>query len=195
MSQSDLKTEIRVADMMVTMHAALRDLNARLSAVIDLFVFLFSIALLASVFADVTILKAIGISEEISELTLRISSILVFFFLIVILRVDWKQKAWRHQDAVSKLSRLKFHLKARSLDSSAELDHLREEYRIVMESLPHIPERVFNRLKAKHLRKVAVSKLLSRCPGSSSFLIHIILFFRSNFRQFKSDSYERDIKL
>jgi hypothetical protein len=42
-----------------------------------------------------------------------------------------------------------------------------ERYAQAMESIPAVPERSFNRLKAWHLRKVEVSKLLSEKPGIS----------------------------
>ena len=46
-------------------------------------------------------------------------------------------------------------------------DQMSERYAQAMETVPPVPERSFNRLKASHLRKVEISKLLSDNPGMS----------------------------
>ena len=47
------------------------------------------------------------------------------------------------------------------------LARLSKHYEAVMGSIPEVPDLAFNRLKAAHLRKVEISKILSDQPGLS----------------------------
>ena len=58
-----------------------------------------------------------------------------------------------------------------AISASAEADvaaRLANRYLDVVTRIPEIPERLFNRLKARHLLKVEVSRELSAHPGISS---------------------------
>jgi len=90
---------------------------------------------------------------------------------LVELVVDRRGAAQRRADAVRVLGALKaeYRVPPAAGQEVAEAARLSERYAQVMETVPAVPERSFNRLKAMHLRKVEVSKLLSEKPGMSSW--------------------------
>jgi hypothetical protein len=76
-------------------------------------------------------------------------------------------KARRHQDAVRQLAALKAEYR-RPLAPGAEAAgraRLTERYQSVMDTVAELPERKFLALKAAHLRKSELSRLLSAHPG------------------------------
>ncbi|MGM0356374.1 hypothetical protein [Streptomyces sp. ECR3] len=81
--------------------------------------------------------------------------------------VDWRGNAQRHGDAVRQLAALKAEYRTPPApgDEVAEKDRLSQRYQAVMDALPPIPEGYFLSLKASHLRKVEISKILSQNPG------------------------------
>jgi len=82
---------------------------------------------------------------------------------------DLRGKSVNHADAVRQLAALMPEYRAPVPDGQevTEQKRLGRLYQFVMDGLPDIPDRRFNRLKATHLKKVEVSKYLSAHPGAS----------------------------
>lgn len=164
----------RIVDMMLTVHSLLRDRYRRRR--VALTVLTLGLAVTGAGFAfasnatDVTIA---GIRAG-RDTWLGILSLLVLFLCVLDLIADWAGRANAHQIAVSRLARLKADM--RDVPKAASNDEqppatIRFVYSDAMDALPAIPERSFNALKARHLRKVEVSTRLSAAPGAAARVI------------------------
>jgi hypothetical protein len=162
-------TDRRIIDQSISMQAGLRDRDARVAKFLTCTVLIASVVGVAFAFAssDESV-QLIGVTAKRTT-WLGCLAVLTFAVTLVDLVVDAGGSARRRADAVSLL----FNLKAdygRPLPSGQELatlERLRERYVSTMDLLPEIPERHFNRLKAQHIRKVEISKILSETPGIS----------------------------
>jgi hypothetical protein len=76
----------------------------------------------------------------------------------------------RHEDAVRQLAVLKTEYRTPPEPGAevAERDRLSQRYQAVMDAIPNVPERKFVHLKALHLRKVELSRILSAHPGMTA---------------------------
>ena len=175
----ELKRRIRNVDTMLSMHALLRDRYSRWATALDLVMFGGSVLLAATVWLDPKILADLGVSDAQARIMLGVASSVLFFLSIVALRVDWKEKSGRHQRACAVLSELKN--RQRTLEtlreSSAVADYFRV-YDFAMSGMEPVPERHFLWLKAKHLRKRAVSQALDLYPGASAFVLRAKMLVR-----------------
>lgn len=152
---------------MSTMHSLMRD-RARLQGVL-----LVCVVLVASVVA--TAFAFAGGDDTVSIFRLEGErstwlgwfAIAVFSLTLVDLVLDRRGVASHHGDAVRQLSTLKAEYRTMPPSGAAEEECSRRTalYQAAMEALPPLPERLFNRLKAKHLEKVQVSRCLSSRPG------------------------------
>ncbi len=103
--------------------------------------------------------------------------------LVLSLRVDWKGKAASHREASEKMSRaITVFRKYRGEDRTWAPQHSQEldaTYWEAMRNSVAIPERLFVKLKARHLRKVELSKMLDSNPGCPVLLLRARLFWSS----------------
>ncbi|WP_291755655.1 hypothetical protein [Cellulomonas sp. 73-92] len=94
--------------------------------------------------------------------------------------IDRRGAARRRGEAVALLSALKAEYRAAAQGlGEPEAARLEGRYIDIVTRIPEIPERLFNRLKAKHLLKVEVSKELSAHPGISSLRARIRVALRA----------------
>jgi hypothetical protein len=98
-------------------------------------------------------------------------ALVVLGLSIADLVTDWAGRARSHQAAVRELAALKAAYRGVQKSTATGLPpaELTLKYNALMDTLPPIPERAFNSLKARHLRKVEVSKFLSQHPGMSAW--------------------------
>jgi hypothetical protein len=112
---------------------------------------------------------------HLGETAIRLPTILgiltATIFLLTLLEtiVGWRRKAWSHERAAHVLAELKATMRGATKDgdlvSTGRVD-LSALYERTMASLPEIPESQFLVLKARHHRKVLVSKLIDRHKGA-----------------------------
>lgn len=169
----EAKRRLRVLDTMLSSHSLLRDRYAFRSTVMDLVLLAVSIVLVAATFADPRLLNRIGIDAAAAHVVFGVASLAAFFFSLVQWRVDWKERAGEHRRACGTLARLKARFRALrdelaegSEDALTKARQWFEDMDGAMDGLPPIPDKQFNSLKAKHLRKVEVSRLLDSHPGA-----------------------------
>lgn len=161
--------ERRLIDQTMSMQAHLRDRYRTVATAMTCTILAASTVGIAFAFAandgPATIL---GVSAERTTL-LGWLAVVTFILTLIDLILDMRGAARQRQDAVDQLADLKssYYAPIDRADERLALERLRERYRTTMGSMPPIPERQFNRLKSKHLRKVEVSKLLSQHPGIS----------------------------
>jgi len=190
MSLEELRRRYRIIDMMLTMHSALRDRNLRCALAIDILLLSFSLVLCTTVFIDSEILSILKINPRSAKVVFGISSVMIFFLSLLSLRIDWKQKAEKHNSASEALSRLKSEyrelIKLNAEPNPQSIQKLTQAYNLILSGLPKIPESKFNKLKALHVKKVKLSKMISMHPGSSVLLLRLRLWFAANLNIFKA---------
>jgi hypothetical protein len=121
---------------------------------------------------------AVGPISGTLDVWLGSLSALIFFVSVGELVVDWRGSAWRHSHAVETLSALKGDFRGvtfgEDVVDAGGID-LRTEYERGMAGIIEIPERDFLWVKAKHHRKVAVSKRIDEHPGAPLILVRALV--------------------
>lgn len=168
--------------MMVTGHSILaRHYQFRAKA-LEILMAAASTVLVALTFADVGVLAFFGISADAGRIVLGVCSILVFFFSVVSLIVNWAGKASQHKEAFDALVRQKAEWRDMLTNYDTYDPRERAEFfrrsSLVIGNLIPIPDAKFNRLKARHHRKIVLSKTISANPGVSHLALRCRLFFR-----------------
>ncbi len=182
---ADFERQSKVIDMMLTAHSVLRDKYLGLSSFFENFLLIAAAILNAFVFIDAAyITKITNIAEEHQRLVIGISSIIVFAISIVLLQVKWKEKAENHNRAAGTLFELVQECRQiKNMSDGIIKDNAKDEfekkYAIAVAGLTKIPESKFNKLKLKHYRKIELSKLIDKYPGSRLFILKIKLFISS----------------
>ncbi len=177
-NMKEMKRLTRVIDTMLTSHSILQERYKRRACILDVVLLIASVLLLVAAFADPEILKELKISPESAIIMERVSSVVVFIVALIMLRVDWNGKAVAHGKARDSLIKLKGEAKAVLLDDSVSKETLEKHSQlcsVTLGGLCPIPEGQFNKLKAKHWKKVELSKLVSRYPGCPYCVLRIRL--------------------
>ena len=165
--------------MMITMHSILKDRYRRRSIILDSMVFSTSVLIAALAFGDRSIVDWLPFTTESVRPVIGIVAVCAFLGSLTSWLVDWKGKADAHDRAASAYTRVKFHLNpgdATRGDQELEQDLLL--YEEVARNAVSVPDSMFLRLKAEHLMKVRLSRILDRSPGASLFWLKILLRLR-----------------
>lgn len=184
MQREELSRQAKVVDMMLTMHSILASRYRLRAQILELTLVAASIFLAALALADPAVLSYFNVRPQTARILIGLCTILVFFLSIVSLIVDWKGKASQHQKAFDTLIPLKSEwshmLTAYEEHDDDERAAFAQRSALTIGSLIPIPDSQFNRLKARHYRKVMLSKLVSAHPGSSVSVLRLCLWWRSN---------------
>jgi hypothetical protein len=170
--------KFRVLDMMLSGHSSLSEKYRRRST--GLILAIMALSILGSTLAlqDDKSVDIFSINLD-SKGWLALLSGLVFFLSIVELVLDWRGRAWSHEDAANRLGKLKGEFRrAEVSEDMVQMDgiDLDLEYDQATAAIVEIPNSVFNRLKAKHRRKIEISKLLDESPGAPLLLLRWRVF-------------------
>ncbi len=183
MDEKTVKKKVEVIDMMISAYSFLRDKYKAYSFYSDIFQLGISVLLCATVFFDPQILIKLKISPDSVQLVLGLCSILTFLISLITLRASWSQYSEKYGQAAETLGKLKIDILSLSQFS---IEHNEEkisekfnDYSWITNNIYKIPEKMFLKLKAKHLRKIELSKMLSKNPGSNLMVLRIRLFFKS----------------
>jgi hypothetical protein len=169
----EYRRKFRVLDMMLSGHSSLSEKYRRRSTGLILAIMALSILAATLALQDPENVDILGIDLE-SKAWLALLSGLIFFLSIVELVLDWRGRAWSHADAARRLGKLKGEFRrAKVTVETVETDglDLDLEYDQTTAAIVEIPNSVFNRLKAKHRRKIEISKLLDKSPGAPLLLL------------------------
>jgi hypothetical protein len=169
LARTEIDRQRRLVDQSISMQAALRDWNRIFGTSLVCVVLITSLVGVAFAFA--------GGEQTISILGLRaqrttwLGWLAVFTFALTLLQLvlDPGGSGRRRAHAVQALATLKGEYRAavRVGHEREVAERLSQQYEAVMRSIPEVPNLLFNRLKAAHLRKVEISKILSSQPGLS----------------------------
>jgi len=159
----------RLVDQSLTMQARLRDRDRVVGTLLICAMLVASLIGVAFAFAGSNpLLTVLGVSATRATWLGWLAfctAVLTFIELVV----DRRGAAQLRADAVRILGALKseYRVPPHPGTEVAEAARLSERYGQAMETVPSVPDRSFNRLKAAHLRKVEISKVLSTYPGMS----------------------------
>lgn len=182
-SSTELQRQYRVLKQTLSMHTMLRDRYASLSLGLDIVLLAGSLVLCGAAFVADDLLHGVGFTESVTKAVMGGASLLVFFAALLGLRVGWKGKAETHRHAVDRLSEvLSGFREARQGDGSWQdtcADDLSRSYWSAMSNVTWIPSKSFDALKARHLRKVEISKLMDRSPGCPFCLVRFMVLWKA----------------
>jgi hypothetical protein len=187
----ELRRAFRVADMMVTCHSILRDRYARRALILDVLILIASVWLTAMAFVDAEIARHISFPGASPTLTIGLIAVVTFVLSLFQLRVDWKQRADRHDQAARAYVASKFELAAvtnNGTSTNQECEVTLDRYRSLGGSCIPVPENEFNRLKRRHLIKVLISMEISRHPGTSIWLIRLKHWFSDSIALYRGET-------
>lgn len=182
-SEKETERQYRVLQQTLSAHTTLRDGYTAKAKAAEILLLVCATVFCATTFAGEGFYEDLGVSLQIGRLVLGIVSVLAFASSLVILVVDWKGSAARHSEAADKWSTaLEEFRKLRTGDGSWPEEAratLNAAYWEADRNSTNIPERRFNRLKARHLQKVEVSRLISRHPGCPPLILSSMVRLRS----------------
>lgn len=200
MSKKSIDEEVadqcRIVDMMLSMHTRLRQKLVQLSTTFDVVRLIGAAVLVSTSFSDPMVWSVLGLPGLDTIRIARVVSTILLIMGIVALRLNWATKAGAHEKASQTLAKLKSQLRLLRDQAAEKTDAVKKDelraIQTILADLPPIPPRRFHRLKAHHLRKVAVSKLLDKHPGAPVWLLRIQLFLRDVVGSFRSSSQHGD---
>jgi hypothetical protein len=168
-SARETERQYRVLQQTLSAHAALRDGYSAKAKAAEIVLLVCATIFCATTFAGEGVYADLGVSAQTGRLVLGVASVLAFGASLAILVIDWRGSAARHGDAAQKWTAALEEFRRRRLGDGSwpeeERLALNAAYWEADTNSVSIPEKSFNRLKARHLRKVEVSKLLSKYPG------------------------------
>jgi len=183
--RDELERIRKVADMLCTGHAGLRDSYARKALLLDLSILGISIWLTALAFVAPRInvsLTPFGLDPQI---WIGLLSVAVLFLAIVQLKTDWKALSDAHgrtMDIYAEVKREAGYLLAPGELDDAACRRVLARYDMASAVGIAMPERDFLPQKRRHKLKVAISKYLDDHPAASIMLTRIRFWVRDNFR-------------
>ena len=184
-TREELVRICRVADMLCTGHATLRDRYAMRAFVLDLLTLAVSTWLVALSFVEPRLnvtLTPFGWDGQIWIGTLGTG---VFFLTLVQIKSDWKGRADAHKRTLDIYAEVK--REAGYLLSAGEYDRdacqrVYSRYDMASAVGISIPEAEFLAQKRRHLIKVALSKQLDARPAASLAWLRARLWWKDNFK-------------
>jgi hypothetical protein len=147
----------------------------------EIVLLLASVVFCATTFSSDGLHQWIGLPPEGARYGLGVASVAAFAASLVLLLIDWKGKAARHQDAATRWSAVVAQFREAQTEAGGwpadKGTQLHKAYWGAADDSVDVPDRRFNRLKAKYLMKVEISKRSERNPGVPRFVLWMIVRF------------------
>ena len=185
--KDELQRKYKVINMMITMHSILHHRFKTKSLFGNIFFLLTAIILNVFIFFDFDYLSFTGFSVDRIKNIIAFTSFLIFLLSVIFILVEWSKKSEQHLQSINQLSRLLNELRSLlKIEDSAILKNKSELfdklYNQVNETIPKIPDRKFNYLKARHYKKLEISKFIDKHKGKPYLVIRILFFFEKTFK-------------
>jgi hypothetical protein len=168
-----------VIDQILTMHASFRDRMGRRAFWLNTALIASSLFVTVFAFVGDDLLRALGLGPAMTRFVLGLVAAVVLICSITEFRVDWRSVSGRHAEAVSRLATLKAKYRKSFTETGGDNPKknaiLASEYNRMMSSLPAIPDRWFNALKAEHRFKRLLSERISQCPKTPRWFLRLQL--------------------
>jgi transcriptional regulator of acetoin/glycerol metabolism len=181
-STKEIERQFRVLQQTLSMHSQLRDSYSWKAIVVEVVLLIASVIFCSATFAADWVYERIGIAAKDGQLIVGVASVLSFAASLALLIVDWRGKASKHEHAAEQWSALLEEFRnSRSATGDWPEEHTRrlsDRYWETSRNSANLPERQFNKLKSKYLKKVEVSKLKSEYPGCPRFVLSMFFHFK-----------------
>jgi hypothetical protein len=171
----------RVLDMMLSAHSCLRDRYRRRTKNLTLAILLLSIGASAVAFLSGDRHVDLGFWSGRLQAVAGFLTLLIFALGLLELTTAWDRQGWMHEDAARRLGQLKLRFRgAHRTGEEYEADghDLAAEYQATMDAIVEIPDDKFVSLKARHRRKIAISRLLDHYESVPIPLMRLALCWR-----------------
>lgn len=179
LSLRETERQYRVLRQTLSMHAMLRDEFAWKAKAAEILLLTCAVIFCATTFATDELYLALGVSPKLSRIVLGIASVIAFVVSLSLLILDWKGQSALHREAVEQWSKVLQKFREGRSEDGTWLEGVRQDlnnaYWEADRILVKIPEKRFNELKTRHLRKVAISELKDTYPNCPRVIIRLIL--------------------
>lgn len=166
-AREEIDRQRRLVDQLTSMQSALRDWDRAFGTVLVCLVLIATLIGVAFAFSGGgQIIAILGLHAQ-RVTWLGWLAVFTFALTLIQLVVDPRGAGRRRAQAVDALATLKgeYRTSASAGHAQETAERLSQRYDAVMASMPEVPNLLFNRLKAAHLHKVEISKILSGQPG------------------------------
>jgi ABC-type multidrug transport system fused ATPase/permease subunit len=185
--KEELHRKYRVINMMITMHSVMYHKYKTKTLIGSIFFMIAAIVLNVFTFFDYSYLSFIGLDEKNIKNIIAIISFFIFLLSVIFMLTEWSKKSEQHLQSINQLSRLLNKLRAiQKIDDTSVLSHkselFEELYNQIFETIPKIADNKFNSLKARHYKKVELSKFIDKHKGKPFFVIKILFFYNETFK-------------
>ena len=178
-SQYEIEREYRIIKQTLSMHSDLRDEYKRKASSSKIMILVSSAFVCSTTFASVDFYNGLGLPPGSIRFFLGIASVAAFASSLSLLVLDWAKRSTEHNHAADQWSNLLKIFRVERLDNKTwPPDSWKTLADLYWQTDKHsigIPGAKFNRLKARYLRKVLMSRLQSKYPGSPRFVIWLTL--------------------
>ncbi len=182
--RAELERIRRVADMLCSGHAALRDRYAGRATALDLAILALTAWLSAIAFVAPRINASLIPFGVDSQIWTGLLSVTTLFLAIVQLKTDWKGRSDAHRrslDVYAEVKREAGYILAKDEIEERAFNNVLERYNLASAVGIEIPEREFLAQKRHHKMKVALSKYLDDHPSASIVIVKARLWYRDTF--------------
>jgi hypothetical protein len=170
--------------LLLTIYERLSDRYRFRAKFLDFCLLVSSITVCLATFVDSKLLEFIKIPSDKTFIILGIGAFMLFIFSVCSLISDWKTQAASFGRAANLLSRIKAESDEKTkVDSQEDLKQLQIkaiENAAIINNLPKIPQKEFHKLKTLHKRRIELNKMTEIYPGSSVWLLKIVVNLRAN---------------
>jgi hypothetical protein len=173
----------RVADMLCTGHAVLRDRFARMALAVDLVILASSTWIVALAFVSSSLAVRLTPFGWDSTIWIGVLSTGTFFLTLLQIKTDWRGRSDAHKRTLilyAEVKREAGYLLASDQADEVAYRRVLARYDLASAVGVEIPERDFLRLKRHHKLKVLISKHLDDRPATSLILLRIRLWWNDN---------------
>jgi len=181
-SPQETDRQYRVLRQTLSIHAMLRDEYACKSKILEIQLLVCSVIFCATTFASDELYSFFGLNPATSHIGLGVASVAALALSLVLMIMDYKGHAALHREAVVRWGAVLAEFRKNRSEDGTWPEEIREElnhaYWEADRNMVKIPEKRFNRLKSRYLRKVAVSELKSSYPGCPRFLLSVLFRYR-----------------
>ena len=188
-TDKEMERQYRVLRQTQSIHAMLRDELSLKANAAEILLLACSVVFCATAFASDELYEVFSLAPQYGRIILSIASILAFILALSFLIVDWKGRSAQHGDSAARWSNVLVKFREyRGEDGTWPEDkknELSSAYWETARNSVEIPERQFNTLKSRYLRKVAISKWKSAYPGCPRFVLWLFLRGRDTFAAMK----------
>ncbi len=183
-SVNELNLQSKKIALLLTIYEKLSDRYFIRARILDLFLLVTSIVVCLTTFVDPKILEFFKVPSDKSVIILGVGAFIVFVISVFSFISNWKAQAADLGRAANTLSRMKAEcnekIKAENQEELKQLQLKAVEYASIINNLPKIPQKEFYKLKTIHKRRIELSRMIELYPGSSVWLLKLVVHLRAN---------------